>query len=960
MKNNNLPSAAVTNDISDFFHSIDLFKSAGEIENVINQSNVPDVTLDDMSFFKVTSLTFDKDYPQREAFENVIASVTNPAFNLVYILSGTKTGVELYLGAVRNGICDTQIHASEYSNHIKKTFLGNFSGSIAENNLDKDGIQSCILDVNRRLKRSGVILGIPSYNASKDKSEDFQGIDRLINSMQGSEWRIVIVCRPLDKESINRIKNDVYEIYNRLYLFSKVNIQQNQSITDTNSSSDTTGSSKTKQDGYGTNSPRRTSNHNVSEGTNNSHQESSSIAFNQGASMSFELANKKAQESLKYIDEELLERIKVGAGKGIFSTAVYYMAKDTLTRDQLKSALLSLYQGEKSSFSPLRARDFSSTETANEVISSFRTHFVPYNEDKNVPSLLGSECFDRKIELSTLLIPKEIGLFAGLPQHEVPGITLKQAVEFGLNVKSNDDDSIEIGSVIQRGNIIKQNSFMLPKKNFCKHIFIGGVTGSGKTVTCQKLVCEAKIPFLVLEPAKTEYRSMVKNGIADDVVVFTMGNESCAPFRFNPFELIHGENISSHIDMLRATFTSAFPMEASMPQLLDEAIVACYEKMGWDIGTNSNRYSDDPYNGEYFPTMSELLYMLPQIVKKKHFGDRLQSEYIGSLVSRISNLTVGAKGYMLDCRKSVDFEKLIEHNVIIEMEDMKSPEDKALMMGFILSRLACVIRKRHQENPSFRHITLVEEAHRLLSKSELGDSGAKKSSVEMFTDLLAEVRKYGEGLVIVDQIPNKLSVEVLKNTNTKIIHKLFAKDDKETVGNTMLMDEEQQSFLSSLDTGEAIIFTESTPKPMHVKISNSTSRGIINTDSDDISNDEVKECCEDIRRDMMPKCIDRNMLQKFRELLERSQNNEALQNNETLQNDCLDKIRQLVSNADSPKHTFITLYSAVLTANGYIIENMNETQSNYSEITKSFDDLVNGDYAAFTNKKIYKMSKMKN
>ncbi len=88
--------------------------------------------------------------------------------------------------------------------------------------------------------------------------------------------------------------------------------------------------------------------------------------------------------------------------------------------------------------------------------------------------------------------------------------------------------------------------------------------------------------------------------------------------------------------------------------------------------------------------------------------------------------------------------------------------------------------------------------------------------------MLAEVRKYGEGLIITDQIPNKLAIEVLKNTNTKIIHRLFAKDDKEVIGDTMLMDEKQKQFLSSLHVGEAIKFKEGLHKPMHIHVQRRT------------------------------------------------------------------------------------------------------------------------------------------
>ena len=106
----------------------------------------------------------------------------------------------------------------------------------------------------------------------------------------------------------------------------------------------------------------------------------------------------------------------------------------------------------------------------------------------------------------------------------------------------------------------------------------------------------------------------------------------------------------------------------------------------------------------------------------------------------------------------------------------------------------------------------------MLSKFTPGDSPNKKQGVETFADMLAEVRKYGEALIIVDQIPNKLTPEVLKNTNTKIIHKLFAKDDKEAVGNTMALNDEQKNFLSYLEPGRVIVITQGLSKPMQVQV----------------------------------------------------------------------------------------------------------------------------------------------
>ena len=106
----------------------------------------------------------------------------------------------------------------------------------------------------------------------------------------------------------------------------------------------------------------------------------------------------------------------------------------------------------------------------------------------------------------------------------------------------------------------------------------------------------------------------------------------------------------------------------------------------------------------------------------------------------------------------------------------------------------------------------------MLSKYEPGDSSNKKRGVEVFADMLAEVRKYGESLIIVDQIPNKMTPEVLKNTNTKIVHKIFAQDDKDAIGNTLALNDEQKNFLSYLEKGRAIVITDGWKKPVQVQI----------------------------------------------------------------------------------------------------------------------------------------------
>jgi hypothetical protein len=306
----------------------------------------------------------------------------------------------------------------------------------------------------------------------------------------------------------------------------------------------------------------------------------------------------------------------------------------------------------------------------------------------------------------------------------------------------------------------------------------------------------------------------------EDMLVFTLGDDTVAPFRLNPFELIPGESVTSRVDMLMASITAAFDMEAAIPQLIERAIYVCYEDYGWSPDTNENSDYKDPFaDGVFaFPTLSDVLRKTEEVVEEQGFDDRLKKDYIGSIKARLQGLTLGAKGFMLDCPRSIDFIKLLDRKVVLELEEIPNAAQKSLIIGFVLTNLLQAVKYKFKKSGKVHHITLIEEAHRLLSKPEPGGSPSQKQAAETFADMLAEIRKYGESLVIADQIPGKLTPEVMKNTNTKIIHRLFAQDDKEAVGHTMGLEEEQANFLSNLQIGRAVVFNGNWPKAIQVQI----------------------------------------------------------------------------------------------------------------------------------------------
>ena len=614
---------------------------------------------------------------------------------------------------------------------------------------------------------------------------------------------------------------------------------KSENMSKTKGTNTSTGSSQSKTAGTSETTGTNTS---TTKGTNNSVSESSTTGSSQNVSK--DIINKKAADYVKYIDEMLLPIIDYGKSKGLYLTTTFIFADNNSQLEKLGNTIKSLYSGKKGNKNPLEFKILENNDKKIEYFKNFQIPECISYDDENALTLKSHFVENDEVSLGNWYSPNELGLIAGLPEKEVVGLALNEEVEFGLNAKTPEkgEELIFLGKLVQSGNEIDTKVY-LEKSALNKHIFITGVTGTGKTTTCQKLLLESELPFLVIEPAKTEYRILMNNPKTEDILIFTLGNDKVAPFRLNPFEFFEGESITSRVDMLKAAMEASFDMEAAIPQIIESAMYSCYEDYGWNIDTDENEKFDNPYDeGVYsFPTLEDLLNKIEIEVTKHDFDDRLKKDYIGSITARLQGLLVGSKGQMLNSRRSIDFRELIEKKVVLEIEGIKNGTEKSLVMGFILTNLCEALRAKYNKDKHFKHITLIEEAHRLLSKYSAGDSLNKKNSVETFADMLAEVRKYGESLIIADQIPNKMTPEVLKNTNTKIVHKIFAEDDKEAIGNTISLSKEQKDFLSSLPTGRAIVFSQSWTKAVQVQIEQMT-----NTTSDEIiDEDRLRNRVED-------------------------------------------------------------------------------------------------------------------
>jgi DNA helicase HerA-like ATPase len=355
----------------------------------------------------------------------------------------------------------------------------------------------------------------------------------------------------------------------------------------------------------------------------------------------------------------------------------------------------------------------------------------------------------------------------------------------------------------------------LSKKQLTQHLLICGVPGSGKTNTSlyllEQLWSNYRIPWLVLEPAKTEYRGLgAVRSLRDDLLIFSLGDERVAPFRFNPFELPAGINLDSHQGSLIDLFSVSMSMWGPLPNVVEQLIQEAYKRKGFTtMGDNSKLVP---------PCFSDVANLVPEIVPRLGYKKETTDEISAAISVRLNRFRRGGLGRMLDTTKSVPFDELMQKPVILEMSQITNSDDRAFMMGLILNRCYQYwTARRHEATGELKHLLLVEEAHNLLGKtSESSDqesANPKGKAVKNFANMLAEVRGFGQGIAIAEQNPEGLIADVMVNTNIKLAHRTVEAKNRESLGRSMLLTPQQEKSLASLGVGQMLYYIGGSPEP---------------------------------------------------------------------------------------------------------------------------------------------------
>lgn len=784
----------------------------------------------------------DKNYALFPRWQNTIATLHTLHHRLCYVLLRINGETQIYLGALSE---EPGVRGSELQDQLMQAVAAQMPGI---------GIEEARPGRMTTLRCCGAVTGIPSIRKITEYGE-YQTMDQIAMGLrdakgQEQDFAVIVVADPIADSKIVEILRSMEELGSEVHALTQhtrtqgLNGGESVNINNTDGTSFGVHGGGNIQIGVGDKLAKLIkSDLGINLGGSWSSFSSTTTGRSANAGWSDSVSQQYINKSAMYCEElfdKHIARMKAGRNLGFWKTGVYVMAQTRTNVQTIMGMLRAVYSGDDTYIEPIRTTTMPSNSGAENVVRQFQ--HLPFAYPP-VEEALGSLYEDYATPMTT----EELSIATSLPRRDVPGLRLiRNASRFANNppvVKTiaQGGKPVRLGDVLDTGAPTHQ-TYRLDLNQLVRHALVVGTNGSGKTNTCKHLLgkaAEAGVPFLVIEPAKDEYMDWAfqwnknpKN--KKKIIVFApgyFGKESVDQLKLNPFQpaVPEGEwvNMLAHLDRFKSALLSSMPMADVLPLVIEETLYKHTEDSMWvkDISMNQD---GSPLAGPYiengklrYPMIEGMDKLARSIIEGRQYAKDVENNISAAVKTRISSLLLGWKKSLFNVPRSTDFAALFEKNsVVINLSYLTDDRDKALVMSILLIALWEYREAKFNSDPSYKkraknnelmHLTLIEEAHRLMPNVQadpISGLNSQAYTANMFSQMLSEIRAYGEGCIVVDQVPTRLIPDAVKNTNLKVVHRLTAEDDIRAVSTSMRLRPDQEGVIGALQPGEAIVCSD--------------------------------------------------------------------------------------------------------------------------------------------------------
>ena len=361
---------------------------------------------------------------------------------------------------------------------------------------------------------------------------------------------------------------------------------------------------------------------------------------------------------------------------------------------------------------------------------------------------------------------------------------LEQSPEFYVpNVSESGTGGYLLGTVKSGGR--EFHDFRLQKEDLVRHVSVLGMTGSGKSTTARSIVrqvAESGLPVLVLD-WHNEYGRMVE-GVGGKVVA--PGRDD---FAMNPLEAEAGSDPTEHVAMICDIFSDIYHFTHPQAYMFRNAL----QKRLGETATDE------------VPTIGALVKTIEAYPLKSAYDQETKV----ALLRRLVPLTEGQPGKALGGSGPLRMQELLGTVVCVELGHLRDIQSRAVFSDVLLKM---IYEEKVRRKGGLDHLTVVEEARNIAPARRPEDPPTVGER------MISELRKFGEGMMFVAQFPTHVAAEVIKNSGTKIVHRLDWPDDVELIGDSLGLTPKQREHLTRLGAGEAVVGVGRIPRPVLIQV----------------------------------------------------------------------------------------------------------------------------------------------
>jgi hypothetical protein len=346
--------------------------------------------------------------PWRPRTTELITGLYGYRMPLAFAVRGAADGVQVYLGSWSSRTAPVAVQ--DRRRDVLRAVLEGLYAAVQADDVTSSAWPA------RRWPLSGVALGVPDPMGIKE-SDGSAPLDRVVASMTGTEWAVLVLAYPLPEVAVAGLRQQVLNEFRAV---------------------------ATAASAEGAPSP---------------------------------LAE-------QYLDLLKLSLSALGEGMatGSWRTGVYLLG-DEQSYPRLAAAWRSMYSGVKSLPEPVRVFDLpAAAALAGEWA-------LP-----DQPGTPGPGYYRRPFELQTVLTTTQLAAYLHLPELETPGFAVEKVARFDTVTSTGAGDGVGTGT-LALGHVVHRRrataeEYRVPLSSLTRHLFVAGVTGSGKTNTLFHLLTQ--------------------------------------------------------------------------------------------------------------------------------------------------------------------------------------------------------------------------------------------------------------------------------------------------------------------------------------------------------------------------------------------------------------------------------------------------------------------------------------